>query len=582
MTTQNKVEPKEAIEEKLKYAKMFLEIAQKLREFERYETLKNLTDRYRYCIAPHIYKGTDAYNRRVRITFIGNSSISEKRDLIKSAFPNSDPIPIEHSPEFTSDIEYYNYRTAKGVRFTFINTPELNKWIDVNRSADRKEWDTEVIVFIISGTKIDKTEKEYLKRIKLLFDSNALFFIQALETLPTSLKDENLRIISNILSVKEENIHYFSSTDNRSATQCLATEIEKKPQQYWLELMVQKMRNYIVRSYKLFETKVDHYLKQRSKYKDFCEKLQGIQEETTKKVNRFGENFKKTLNAAFPVESSYSNVIRPQLKELGEKLAKKKVKEEVIEKELEALRKHCYEKWSEKLEVIITEYFWSVSHVLNTAINNLENSYNRSYSLLPVSLLPVNREIQVQTMSEFSKDFFKSSGGSWLAGIAKSSSTSFFPAYLTVQGIAAAKAAVTGGTAGTIATAITAFPPVAVIAGIALVVIGITLIVTLANRYEKRMASQARAYAEIEKDSKPFNHDIALAIREQFGEIVHFSEIALKNIFEEIRKTKQKQVTINSAYPEISVIDNSLLTEIRKNRESIEKGVKESKNPEDN
>ena len=186
----------------LDYLNNFRKIARELREFEASKTIGDLMYRTLRCKQPNRNWETaeDVYRKGIRITFIGDSSASEKRKFIEAAFPKMVPLRVENFLGTASGVEYYAYlEDPKSFRCIPINTPSLSEWNDANKITDIGELHTEAVVFVISGNEISETEKSCLNKIKYQVDSDSLFFVQATRDSTPDSKANNLSIISDIL-----------------------------------------------------------------------------------------------------------------------------------------------------------------------------------------------------------------------------------------------------------------------------------------------------------------------------------------------------------------------------------------------
>lgn len=528
----------------------FRNIALELREFKAYETIDDLLYRFYCCKHPDGDAETveEVYRKSIRIAFIGDASTAKKRDLIETAFPNSTSLHVENHPWAASNVEYHYFRKdVKGIRFVFINTPSLGKWDQVNKITNNDEWHAEAVVFVISGNVINETEKKFLERIKYLIDSNSLFFVQTTENPTADSKNENLSILSRILTINKEEVRYFSSSESNNIAQCFTADSESKK---WLVLLFRKTRTYMVQYYKRFEVKVGADLRQWSELKKFSDNLQKAEDQTTEAVARINRIFNLKLDQAFPIESSYSPDVRAEIKQVAKRLSERSVKKSELElpKEMESEVQGLIKKWSEDLEEILAEYFRDISHEVSKALSEFAHSYR---------FMPLNRKIELQTMGDFSLYLFNTNK---FANIARNVPAGFFPTYL----VTTLKAQIVPYLSWVPA----ALNPIVVVA-VAVFVAAVWLL-TWSNSQDKKKQRKQEMLAEIEKDMKVLNYHVTHAIRIEFGEIVHFSQDALQNIFKEIRKAERKRVIINNTYPAIKTINGSLLDKIRTNLKSIE------------
>ena len=393
----------------LDYLNNFRKIARELREFEAYETIDDLMYRTLRCEQPDRNWETaeDVYRKGIRITFIGDSSASEKRKFIEAAFPKAVPLRVENFLGTASGVEYYAYREdPKSFRFIPINTPSLSEWSDANKITDIGELHTEAVVFVISGNEISETEKSCLNKIKYQVDSDFLFFVQATKEPTPDSKANNLSIISDILfdnekkeekEKKKKKIRYFSSSESSSLAQCFTADSESPA---WRELLFQKMQNYMVQYYWQFEMKVEGYLRSYAELDKFRNDLNKIEDQTTKEVKWINSKFTQKLNQVFPIEASYSYDIRAEIKGIRMQLSQGEIKPAAVPLELDKDTKALLKKWTRDLEDLIAEYLQTVSHEVSARIHEFGHAYR--------SPIPLNRQIELQTIySDFGLYFFR-------------------------------------------------------------------------------------------------------------------------------------------------------------------------------
>ena len=545
---------------RLDYLNNFRKIARELREFEVSKTIDDLMYRTLCCKQPDRNGETaeDIYRKGIRITFIGDSSASEKRKFIEAAFPKVVPLRVENFLGTASGVEYYAYREdPKSFRFIPINTPSLSEWSDVNEITDIGKLHTEAVVFVISGNEISETEKSCLNKIKYQVDSDSLFFVQATKEPTSDSKANNLSIISDILfdnEKKEEKIRYFSSSESSSFAQYFAADSESPA---WLKLLFQKMQNYMVQYYWQFEMKVEGYLRSYAELDKFRNDLNRIQNQTTKEVDWINRKFIRRLDQEFPIEASYSYDIRTTIKQITQKLSTGEIKKEDVFSELDQDTKDLLKDRARKLEDIIAEYLQTISNEVSTRIHEFGHAYRS-----PIAL---NRQIELQAMSDFRSYLFTTNR---IANVVRLLPSGIFPAYFA-HNLITGGAAAAAGTTSIAAIVPLLFNPVT----IGVVIFATVIIGALwwYNREVEKKQQNQETLLDAEKDMKPFNYYVAYAIRIEFDEILHFSEEALRNIFTEIRKSERKRVTINNSYPTIKAIhEDSLLEKIRRNRESLE------------
>ena len=530
----------------------FRKIARELREFKVYETIDDLIYRFFHCEKPDRNPETveDVYREGIRITFIGESSIFKKRDFIKDAFPEAAPLQVENFPGAVSGIEsYYYIEKTEGIRFVFMNTPSFSEWSDFNKITDIGEWQTEVIVFVISGTSLNETEKSCLNKLKYHVDRDCLFFVHAAED-TTPLSDIyykfNLSIISDTLTVNKEEIrsHYFSSSESSSIVQHFA---EKK----WHDLLFQKIRSYMIQYYLQFETKVEGYSRLFAEHQRFLWDTNKIEDETTQAVDRIKNRYLRKIDQAFPIDASYSPDIHNELNQIAEQLFEAnqlfgdRIKPEDLSGKLESATKKLLEEWAIKLEYIIAGYLRDISYEVSVRIDEFGHSYRSS--------IPLKGKIELQTIRNFSVYLIKTNRTAQFIRIAASG---ILPAYF----IGSALGPLIGGFMGS--------GPI----GWGLIIGGIIAVAIMWAGFKERRKQKTLEETNVAKESmKPFNYYVAQAIRMEFEELLYFSQDALQNIFKEIRKAERKRVTRNNFYPRIKAIDeDSLLKKIRENRESIE------------
>ena len=553
---------------RLDYLNDFRKIARELREFEAYETIDDLIYRMSHCQQPDRNWETaeDVYRKGIRITFIGDSSASEKRKFITTAFPKAVPLPVENFLGTASGIEYYAYREApKGFRFIFINTPSLSEWRDVNKITDIGEWHTEAVVFVISGNEISQIEKRCLNKLKYQVDSNSFFFVQTTNDPTLETKARNLSITSDILfdkEKKEENIRSLSSSESSSIAQCFAADSESPA---WRELLFQKMQNYMVQYYWQFERKVEGYLRSYTELHKFRNDLNRIADQTTKEVNWINKKFTRKLDQVFPIEASYSYDIRAEIKGIRMRLSKGEIKPKEVPLELDKATEELLKNRTRELEELIAEYFRDISHEVSERIHKFGHTYR--------SPIPLNRQIELQTISEIISsdlrlDFFRTNR---VANVARLLSSGIFPAYFAHSIMTSIATGAAAGATGSAAILPLLSNPATIIAIAVIISLAVIGALWWYNDEERIKQEKSEAVNEGEKDMKLFNYYVAHAIRIEFEEVLHFSENALQNIFKEIRKSERKRVTINNFYPTIKAIhDDSLLKKIRGNRELLE------------
>jgi hypothetical protein len=529
---------------RLNHFNNFFKIARELREFEAYETISDLLHRMLCYKHPdgNAETAEDVYKKGIRITFIGNSSASEKRKFIEAAFPKAAPLQVGQVGN-SPGIESYSYREKpKDPRFVFFNTPSLSEWSDVNKITDTGKWHTEAVVFFISGDRIDETEKSCLNKIKYQVDSDFIFFVHAVENSTPVDNVNNLDIISDILSsdilsVKPEEIRYFSSSESSSIAEDFAAKA-------WIDLLFRKTRSYMVQNYKQFEIKAEAYLRSHQELSKFRDDLNRVENQAIEAVDRVTKKFNRRIDQVFPIEASYSPDIRGVIKDYNQRLSKREIKGELeASRLLDANTKEVLKKWSIVLEDIIAEYLRDISYEVSEKIES-----GHSYR----SPIPLNRKIELQAMSDFSLHLFKINT---LANIVRTLPSGIFPAYFGY---------------GLVTKIMEATAP----ATIAAIIIGGAVIAALLwyNSEEKKRQESQVMVSEGEKDMKPFNYYVAHTIRMEFEEIVHFSQDAVQNIFKEIRKAERKRITINNPYPTIKALteDSLLVEKIHRNLEAIE------------
>ena len=546
----------------------FRKIARELREFEAYEIINDLINRLTY-FKDSDGNAKDAYKKGIRITLIGDSSVSEKCNFIKATFPNAVQLEIEDFPGTASGSAYYAYQeaAADSVQFIFINTPSLRD----NPLPDIGEWHTEGVVFLISG-KISPTQENYLNEIKYQVDNDFLLFVQTAENFPPHYDIYNLMTISNIFSVNEGKICYFPSGESSSIDQYLTANI-KVIKEAWHDLLLYKIRNYMIQFYTKFKIKVETYRRSLAKLQRYQRDLQEIEDQITEVVGRINKKFIRKLDQEFPMEASYSYDIRGVIKQVNQGLSEDKIKNTLeLGNQLEINAQELLENWTRKLEDIIAEYFRDLSHVVRKKIDEFGYVYRLS--------IPLNHKIELQARTDFQVYLFQTGK---LASVARLIPSGILPGYFIGKGVytagtGAGAALAEGTTVGTIGM-ILAINQVGWSILVAIAVAGLVISILWWYSSEERKNQAGRDMsAEAEKDMKPFNYYIGHAIRMEFEAILNFSEDALQSIFQEIRKTERKRVTRNNAYPIIKAIEgDSLLDAIHKNLKSVESNRMEAR-----
>ena len=536
----------------------FRKIARELREFEAYETINNLIHCLEYSTNSD---GTakDAYGKGIWITFIGDSSASEKCNFIEATFPNAARLEVEDFPGTAPSSEYYSYHeeAANSVPFIFINTPSLQD----NPLPDIGEWHTEGVVFLISG-KISPTEESWLNKIKYQVDNDSLFFVQTAENSHPHYNIYNLITISNILSVDEREICYCPSSESSSIAQHFTANIDIL-KEAWYDLLLYKIRNYMIQFYTKFEIKVETYRRSLTKLQRYQRDLQEIEDQTTKAVERINKKFIRKLDQVFSIDANYSYDIRGVIKQVNQELSDDKIKNtSELANQLDIKTQELLEDWTKKSEDIIAEYFRNISHAVRKEIDKFGYAYRSS--------IPLNRKIELQARTDFHVYLFQTSKP---ASVARLISSGVLPGYFIGKAVHTAgttAAAIAAAEIGPILTTLAAHPiGWAILAGIVVAGAIVGVLWWYSSEDRKNQARRDMS-AEGEKDMKPFNYYIAHGIRMEFEEILNFSEDALQSIFSEIRKAERKRVTINNAYPIIKAIEeDSLLDEIRKNLKSV-------------
>ena len=524
----------------------FDEIAQQLREFEVNKRIRELRYRFLHCSD---FKRDDesaesTFIKGVRIAFIGDVPTSEKRSLIESAFSNPIQLQVEDPTGTVPDVHgYFYHRSENGINFTFINTPRLNKWIDECRNGEG--WQADAAVFIISGTKINDVEKKCLESISFFIDSDCLFFVQAAENRTDDSHAENLRIISNVLSIEKGKICVFppiGSDGVDSFANAFEERFEDVQSRFLQNLLAQ-----LARQSEQFEQRIYWDSRQSLKLEDFRANFQRVQNQMNEAIAKINAEFIKEIDGMFPDDSSYSDIVRAEVKGISNK--KLNLKE--MDAYVESITLNCFQVWSERLQDLLKRYFESIISEINGATSRFEYAY---------AFVPTNREIQAQILGkfnvvlksqlgEFNKDFFTPDLG---ASIIRALPSGIFPLYLAFQ------------------TA-TATTPVGWIVA-AYVVIGVALIVamTKVNYAADKRQRQHQAIAEIEKDMRVIVREAARGIKLYFDKAAYRSQSIAKSIFEEIDAAEQKHIIINSHYPGIRNIDDTLLKKICNHRKSIE------------
>ena len=538
----------------------FRKIARELREFEAYETINNLIHCLGY-LTDSDGTAKDADGKGIRITFVGDASASEKCNFIEATFPNAVRLDVEDFPGTAPGSGYDAYRveSANGAPFIFISTPSLQE----NPLPDIGEWHTEGIVFAISG-EIRLTEESFLDKIKYQVDNDSLFFVQTATDSPPEDYYFNLTTITSRLAVKETEIRYFRSSESSRIARHFTTHTATL-QKAWYDLLLYKLRNYMIQFYRKFEVKVEAYRRSVTKLQKYQRDLQEIEDQTTKVVERINRKFIRRLDQEFPTDAGYSYDIRGVIKQVNRELSDDEIKNTSdLEDALEIKIQELSEEWTEKLENIIAEYFREISHAVRKKTDEFGYAYRSS--------IPWARKIELQARTDFQVYLFQTDK---LASYARLISSGILPAYfigkaISTAGTGAATAIAAGEAVGAIGMVLASNPLGWAILGAVVVAGAIIGVLWWYNRAERKNLEQKGMSAEAEKELKPWNYYIAHAIRMEFEEILNFSQDALQGIFSEIRKTERKRVIINNAYPIIKAIEeDSLLDAIRKNLESV-------------
>ena len=525
---------KQKFEELFNQFNQFDDIAQQLREFEGHKWIDEL--RYRFIHCPDSKKPEESpeetFKKGFRVTFIGDVPTSEKHSLIKSVFSN--PLQLQFGmPIGTGPDVYGCFYHRSEIRFTLINTPSLNEYIEAYRNDGR--WKTDATIFIISGSVINPIEKKYLEQLSFFTESHSLSFVQVGKNRHPDSDAENLEIISEVLSIEKEEICFFS-TDN------FVSDFEKKFEGAAAHL-VRRVILQMVRQYKLFEEKIDHDFKRSLKYKDFQNKFQQIRNQTDEKIKEINAEFTKEIDGRFPNDSSYDDVVRANIKELN----RKEFKPEEMDKYVETITLNCLQIWSERLEDILKRY-------LETIISEIKRETDKfKYTYV---FMPTNREIQAQMihefnivlqskLGEFNKDFFKPSlGAAFLRGL----SSGMFPLYMAFQ---------TGAS-------LAAVP-------YALIAVALVSATTKVNYDADKRQRQYQSITEIEKDLKVIAYEVSQTIKFCFFKAASRSQSVSQNIFQEIEASEKKNLIVDSHYPGIRNINDVLREQIREYREELEK-----------
>ncbi|MYG08576.1 hypothetical protein F4167_18580 [Candidatus Poribacteria bacterium] len=316
-------------------------------------------------------------------------------------------------------------------------------------------------------------------------------------------------------------------------------------------MLFQKIRDYMIQCYNRFETNVDAYLSSGTELIESNKELERIEDETLKEVDRINSRFRRKLDRAFPIESSYSFDIRYEMKEMTRQLSTRTLKPEEVFSQLDKSIRKLLRKWTRDLDDIIAEYLRYIKHEARERLHESGRTYRSS--------IPSNRNTELQAMPNFQSEFLQTYflQTRWFPDYGRLIPSGIFPAYFAYTLMAA-------GATTPAAAAVFVLPAVA----ISLVIIG----VLCWHNYEVRQKERGQqANVEGEKDMKIFNYYIAHTIRIEFEEIIFCSQDALRNIFKEIRKAERKRITIDNACPAIKAItEDSLLEKIRENRKAIE------------
>ena len=529
----------------------FDEIAQQLREFEVNKRIRELRYRFLHCrdFKRDDESAEETFRKGIRVAFIGDVPTATKRSLIEAAFSNPIQLQVEDS---TGDVHgYFYHRSENGINFTFINTPRINKWIDECRSGEG--WQADAAVFIISGTKINDVEKKCLEDLRFYFDSDCLFFVQAAENRTDDSHAENLRIISNVLSIEEGKICVFPPIGS-GGVDSFANAFEERFEDVQSRLL-KKVLAQLARQSEQFEQRIYWDSKQSLKLEDFRTHFQRVQNQTNEAITKINAAFIKEVDAMFPDDSSYSDIVRSGVKGIS---SNKKLNLKEMDAYVESITLNCFQVWSERLQDLLKRYVESIISAINGGTSRFEYAY---------AFVPTNREIQAQILGkfnvvlksqlgEFNKDFFPPALG---ASIIRALPSGIFPLYLAFQ----------------TATA-TATTPVGWIVA-SYVVIGVALIAAMTgvNYAADKRQRQHQAITEIEKDMRVIVRDAARGMKLYFDQASYRSESVAKSIFEEIDAAQQKHIIINSHYPGIRNIDDTLLKKISNNRKSIEDTIQQ-------
>lgn len=521
----------------------FDKIAQQLREFEVHKRIHELRYRYRHCsdIKEPKEPPEETFRKGFRIAFIGNVPTLEKHSLIKSVFSN--PLQLQVGAPIGTVPDVYDcfyHRSGNGIRFTLINTPSLNECIEAYRNDGR--WQADAAIFIISGAVINPVEKKYLEQLSFFIDSNSLFFVQAGENRTPDSDDENLRSISEVLSIEKEKICFFSSIKN-GGVDSFVSAFEEKFEDAERRLLWSVLAQ-MARQYKLFEERIDYDLKRSLKYKNFHDNFQRIQNQTNEKIKEINAEFTKEIEVTFPDDLHYSDVARANIKRLSDN----GFTPEEMDKYVESITLRCFQVWSERLRDLLKRYLERIISEINEATGRFKYTY---------IFVPTNREIQAQIggkfnvvlknqLGEFNKDSFKSSLG---AAFVRALSSGMFPLYIAFQ------------TAGWAA------------APYVLIAVALVSASTQVNYDADERQRQQQGIEAIEKDMRVIIREASQRIKLCFYKAASLSQSVSQNIFQEIEAAEEKNLIVDSHYPGIRNYDNDLIKKIRENRQKLQKAL---------